>query len=99
MICGSLIASVPLVSRRGPAADVDRQDRGCVLIEDHSVAADAQAVAVACLKSLHVTLARQSVAMKAGFHPPPCLAGCDPGQGTSNSGLLRLVRCGLAMHL
>ena len=68
MICGALIALAPLVSRRGPAADVDRQDRGCILIEDHSVAADTEAVAIAAAKRLHVPLARHSVAVKPSFH-------------------------------
>jgi hypothetical protein len=58
----------PLVSRRGPAADVDRQDRGSILIEDHSVTANAEAVAVSDLKGCHVALARLSVAVKSSFH-------------------------------
>src|SRR5260370_41590961 len=68
MICGALIVLAPLVSRRGPAADVDCQDRGCILIEDHPMAANAEAVAVAPLKGLHVALARHSVAVEPGFH-------------------------------
>src|SRR5207302_1080575 len=68
MICGALIALAPLVSRRGPAADVDRQDRGCILIEDHPVAANAETIAVAALKSLHVALARHGVAVKPSLH-------------------------------
>src|SRR5882672_10199929 len=63
MICGALITLAPLVSRRGPAADVDRQDRGCILIEDHPVAANAETVTVAALKDLHIALARHSVAV------------------------------------
>src|SRR5262249_22791639 len=68
MICGLLIASVPLVRRRGPAADVDRQDCGCILIEDYPVAANAEAIAVAALKGFHVALARHGIAVKPGFH-------------------------------
>jgi hypothetical protein len=30
------MALAPLVSRRGPAADVNRQDRGCILIDGAS---------------------------------------------------------------
>src|SRR5947209_2527877 len=68
MICGELIALAPLVSRRGPAADVNRQDRGCILIEDHPVASNAEAIALAALKGLHVALARHGVAVKPSFH-------------------------------
>ena len=68
MICGVAIVSAPPVSRRCPAADVDRQDRGCIIIEDHSVAADAEPEAVAALKGLHVALARHGIAVKSGFH-------------------------------
>jgi hypothetical protein len=47
---------------------VDRQDRGCVLVEDHSVVANAEAIAAATLKGLHVTLARHGVPVKLRFH-------------------------------
>jgi hypothetical protein len=62
------MALAPVVRRRGPAADVDRQDRGCILIEDHPVAADAAAVAIAALKGLHVALTHHRVAVKPSFH-------------------------------
>src|SRR5882724_7315583 len=68
MICGALMASAPRVSRRGPAADVDRQDRGCILIEDHAIAANAKAIAAAALKGLHVALAAHGVTVKSSFH-------------------------------
>src|SRR5271166_3598308 len=68
MICGGLIASVPLVSRRGPAADIDRQDRACILVEDHPVAANAEPVASAALKGLHVALTRHGIAVKPNLH-------------------------------
>src|SRR5215467_10073861 len=68
MICGSLIASVPLVGRRGPAADVDCQDRGCILIEDHPVAANAETITAAALKGFHVVLACHGIAVKPDFH-------------------------------
>src|ERR1700747_3343243 len=68
MICGALIVLAPSISRRDPAADVDRQDCGCILIEDHPVAPDAQAIAVAAMKGLHVALACHGVAVKPSFH-------------------------------
>src|SRR5271165_170748 len=64
MICGGLIASVPLVSRRAPAADIDRQNCACILVEDHSVAADSEPEAASALKGLHVALARHRIALK-----------------------------------
>src|ERR1700677_3854000 len=67
MICGSLIGLAPLVSRRGPAADIDRQDRGRILIKDHPVAANAEAVTSAALKGLHVALARHGIAVAPSF--------------------------------
>jgi hypothetical protein len=44
------------------------QDCGCIRIENHPVAANAKAVAVAALESLHVTLASDGIAVKASFH-------------------------------
>src|ERR1700689_3138481 len=77
MICGPLIALAPRVSRRGPAADLDRQDRSCILVEDYPVAANAEAVAVAALKGLHIALAGHGVAVKPSF---PLLASVS-GKG------------------
>src|ERR1700732_532926 len=68
MICGALIVLAPLVGRRSPAADVDRQDRGCFLVAAHPVATNAEAMAIAALKGLHIALARHSVAVEPGFH-------------------------------
>lgn len=45
-------------------ADIDRQDRHCILIEDHPVAADAESVTVAALKGFHIALAGHRVTMK-----------------------------------
>ena len=64
----ALTPLTPLVSRRRPAADVDGQDRGSVLIEDHPIAANAEAVAVAALKGPHVALARHCVPVKCSLH-------------------------------
>src|SRR3954468_15776852 len=75
MICGALIALAPLVSRRGPAADVNRQDRGRVFVEDHSVASNAKAVTVASLKGLDIALARHGVAVKPSFHLRASVSG------------------------
>ncbi len=49
-------------------ADVDRQDRGCILVEDHPVAADAEAVTIAALKRLYAALAGHRVAVELGHH-------------------------------
>jgi hypothetical protein len=59
------MASVPFIGRRGPATDVNRQDRGGVLIEDNSIVANAQSVAVAALKPFHIALPRHRIAVKA----------------------------------
>src|ERR1019366_9192364 len=77
MICGALIALAPLVSGRGPAAYIDCQDCGCILIENHPVAANAEAVAIAALKGLHVALARHSVSVKPSFHLLTSVPGKD----------------------
>src|SRR5262249_20657358 len=68
IICGPLMASAPPVSGRGSAADVDRQNRGCILIEDHPVAANAEPVAVTALQRLHIAVAAHGIAVKPRFH-------------------------------
>ena len=50
MICSALMVSASPIGRCAPAADIDRQGRGCIVIEDHPVAANAEALAVAALK-------------------------------------------------
>ena len=47
---------------------MDRQSRACILVEDHPVAANAESVATAALKGLHVALARHGVAVKPDLH-------------------------------
>ena len=63
MICGPLMTSVPLVGRRGPAADIDCQDRGCILIENHSVVPYTKAIAGAIPKSFHIAVAGHGITM------------------------------------
>ena len=57
MICGPFMVLASPVSRRGSSADVDRQDRRRILIEDDSVAADAEPEALIGYRYLvkHVT--------------------------------------------
>jgi hypothetical protein len=68
MICGPLISLSSSCKSSCPAADVDRHDRGCIFIEDHPVTANAEAVTVAALKSLHVALTCHGVSVKRSFH-------------------------------
>jgi hypothetical protein len=44
----------PSINRCGSAADVDREDRGRILIEDHAVAADAEPEAAPAMKGFDV---------------------------------------------
>jgi hypothetical protein len=71
------MALAPPISRRDSAANVDRQDGDCIFIEDHWVAANAETIAAAALKRLHVALARHGVAVKPDFHLLASVSGKD----------------------